>query len=86
MRRRAVTGNQELQSAARLAAAWLAVAPSRADDWFSAAIALARFVTLAAARTPSVLVLDLPIEGAWNREQLTSLAERAQQWLTAWQA
>ena len=84
MRRRAVTGNHELQSAARLAAAWLAVPPSGTDDRFSAAIALARFVTLAAARAPGLRVFDLPIEGAWSRDQLTSLAERAQQWLTAW--
>lgn len=86
MRRRAVTGNQELQSAARLAAAWLAVAPDGTDDRFSAAIALARFVALAAARAPGPPVLDLPVEGAWSRDQLASLAERAEQWLTAWQA
>lgn len=81
IRRRVVTGHQELQSAARLAAAWLAVDPSGTGDRFSAAIALARFVTLTAHP-----VLDLPIEGAWSREQLTSLAERAKQWLTGWQA
>ncbi|HEX8114851.1 MAG TPA: hypothetical protein VF516_44275, partial [Kofleriaceae bacterium] len=86
MRRRVVTGNPELQSAARLAAAWLAVAPRSTDDCFSAAIALARFVALAAGRAPGPPALDLPIEGAWSRDQLTSLAERAKQWLTAWQA
>ena len=86
MRRRVVTGNEELQGAARLAAAWLAVDPGCANDRFSAAIALARFVRLAAARAPGLPVLDLPIEGAWSRDQLTSLAERAERWLAAWQA
>jgi hypothetical protein len=84
MRRRVVTGHRELQSSARLAAAWLAVAPSCTNDCFSAAIALARFVRLATTGTLGFPALDLPIEGAWSREQLTSLAERAQQWLTAW--
>ena len=84
MRRRVVTGNEELQSAARLAAAWLAVDPRCASDRFSAAIALARFVRLAAHRPLGVPALDLPIEGAWSRDQLTSRAERAQQWLAAW--
>lgn len=79
MRRRVVTAHQELQSWARLAAAWLAVDPGCIDDRFSAAIALARFVRLAAGSAP-----DLPIEGAWSRDQLTSLVERAEQWLAAW--
>ncbi|HEX3474679.1 MAG TPA: hypothetical protein VHT91_06530 [Kofleriaceae bacterium] len=86
MRRRVVTAHRELQSAARLAAAWLAVSPSRNDDRFCAAIALARFNGLVARRAPGPSVLDLPIEGAWTRDQLTSLAERAAQWLAAWQA
>jgi hypothetical protein len=79
MRRRAVTANQQLQSAARLAAAWLAVDPGCTNDRFSAAIALARFVRLPADRAP-----DLPIEGAWSPDQLTSLAERAERWLATW--
>jgi hypothetical protein len=79
MRRRVVTANHELQSAARLAAAWLAVDPSCTNDRFSAAIALARFVRLAAGRA-----LDLPIEGAWSQDRLASLAGDANQWLTAW--
>ncbi len=86
LRRRAVTGNEELQSAARLTAAWLAVDPGCTNDRFSAAIALARFVTLATARAPGLRVLDLPIEGAWSRDRLTSLAEDARRWLAAWQA
>lgn len=79
MRRRVVTGNHELQSAVRLAAAWLAITPSGTDDCFDKAIALARFVALAARPT-----IDLPIEGAWSRDQLTSVAARAEQWLATW--
>jgi len=79
MRRRAVTGNQELQSAARLAAAWLATHPHRTADRFDKAIALARFAALA--RRPT---RDLPIEGAWSREQLTSVADDADRWLATW--
>ena len=79
MRRRVVTAHRELQSTARLAAAWLAVDPGCPNDRFSAAIALARFVGLAAHRP-----LDLPVEGAWSRDQLTALAERAERWLATW--
>lgn len=78
MRRRAVTRTRELQSTARLVAAWLAIDPQH-DDCFDKAIALARFVELNTRRT-----LDLPIQGAWRPEQLTEIAGQAEQWLTRW--
>jgi hypothetical protein len=79
MRRRVVTGSHELQSAARLAAAWLANDPRETPEHFDKAIALARFVVLAAQPTT-----DLPIEGAWSRDQLAAVASDAERWLATW--
>ena len=79
MRRRAVTRSRELQSTARLAAAWLAIEPHHTEDCFDKAIALARFVAFTT-RHP----IDLPIPEAWSPEQLTAVADRAEQWLTTW--
>jgi hypothetical protein len=79
MRRRAVTRTGELQSTARLAAAWLAIDPDHVEDCFDKAIALARFVVLAARHA-----VDLPIEGAWGPDRLTALADSAERWLSAW--
>jgi hypothetical protein len=79
MRRRVVTRTRELQSAARLAAAWLAIDPHHTGDCFDKAIALARFVALTACP-----LFDLPIQGAFRPEQLTAIAGRAEQWLASW--
>ena len=77
LRRRAVTQASELQSTARLAAAWLAIDAAPRYAVFDKAIALARFVALAT-RTH---VADLPIEAAWSRDRLTAVADQAQHWL-----
>jgi hypothetical protein len=79
MRRREVTRIRELQSAARLATAWLAIDPHRTGDCFDKAIALARFVALTAKQ-----LFDLPIQEAFRPEQLTAIAGRAEQWLASW--
>jgi len=79
MRRRVVTRTRELQSTARLAAAWLAIDPHHPGDCFDKAIALARFVALTTCQTS-----DLPVQGAFRPEQLTAIAGRAEQWLTSW--
>ena len=80
MRRRIVTRGREWQSTARLATAWLAIEPLAPEDRFDKAIALAR---LAAFTTRPAF--DLPIPGAWSREQLTAIADQAARWLAAWQ-
>ena len=79
MRRRAVTRSRELQSTARLAAAWLAIETHHPEDCFDKAIALARLAAFTT-RHP----IDLPIPEAWSAEQLTAVAGRAEQWLTTW--
>lgn len=79
LRRRAVTRTGEVQSMARLAAAWLAAEPEDPDATFDKAIALARFVAIAVTRA-----CDLPIESAWSDERLNSLVAQAEQWLAAW--
>jgi hypothetical protein len=77
LRRRAVTQASELQSQARLAAAWLAVDAGPRYAMFDKAIALARFVALAAREH----AIDLPIAAAWSRDRLAALADQAQHWL-----
>ena len=79
MHRRVVTRSRELQSWARLAAAWLAL--DAVQDGFGKAIALARFIALHADR-----VLDLPIEGAWSTDRLATLVQDAERWLATWPA
>jgi hypothetical protein len=44
---------------------------------FDKAIALARFVALAAREH----AIDLPIAAAWSRDRLAALADQAQHWL-----
>lgn len=79
LRCRAVTVASELQSTARLAAAWLAVDADRARDRFDKAIALARFVEL-----PSRDAIELPIEAAYQPERLADLLAQANHWLATW--
>jgi hypothetical protein len=77
LRRRAVTQASELQSTARLAAAWLAIDAGPRYAMFDKAIALARFVALAAREH----AIDLPIADAWSRDRLAAVADLAQHWL-----
>ncbi|HEU4728108.1 MAG TPA: hypothetical protein VFT22_09475 [Kofleriaceae bacterium] len=79
LRQRVVTRTRELQSTARLAAAWLEVDPEHTGEAFDKAIALSHFVALAAQPRHS-----LPIEDAWATEQVTAIAGRAAQWLASW--
>lgn len=81
LRCRAVTSVSELQSAARLAAAWLAIEVDRARDRFDKAIALARFVQLHARDA-----IQLPIEAAYPPDRMADLVAQAQRWLATWQA
>ena len=78
LRRRVVTHSGELQSTARLAAAWLAI-DAEAPDGFDKAIALARFVALHLRGA-----VDLPIAGAWSADRLADIADQAQRWLATW--
>ena len=73
-----VTHSGELQSTARLAAAWLAI-DAEAPDGFDKAIALARFVALHLRGA-----VDLPIAGAWSADRLADIADQAQRWLATW--
>jgi hypothetical protein len=79
LRCRAVSKTGETQSAARLAAAWLASEPHGAAACFDKAIALSRFVEIAAHGK-----LDLPALEAWNQDRLSAVADQAERWLAGW--
>jgi hypothetical protein len=79
LRRRSVTRSGELQSFARLAAAWLAIDPQSAEERFDKALALSRFTALGGRGGGA-----LAIEDEWPAEQLANLVERCEHWLDRW--
>jgi hypothetical protein len=77
LRRRSVTRSGEVQSLARMASAWLAIAPVDDHERFDKLLMLARFLAVADER-----LRDLPIEGAWDRARIDDLVSEAARWLT----
>ncbi len=72
---------RELQASARLAAAWLELAPEDPAERFRMAQALAMFATLPEL-VPEGPLLDLPLPaGRWGADRVRRLASRAERWL-----